>query len=166
LCDRAGFDVIRSDVVRKELAGLPASEPSPAHLRSALYSAEATDRTDAECLCQAERLLAAGRRVIVDDTFREERRRERFLIAATRHGVPGAVIVCDALPETVRRRLGKRTGDVSDADWITHLRAAEGWEESGVDVQRVLHAGSTEGTVEDALGRALDVLRRIDLLEQ
>lgn len=86
LCDRAGFEVIRSDVVRKELAGLPAAEPSPAHLRSALYSAEATDRTYAECLRRAERLLAAGWRVIVDATFREERRREQFLSAAARYG--------------------------------------------------------------------------------
>src|SRR5205807_565194 len=54
LADRAGFTVIRSDVVRKELARRPPNEPTPLDKRSKLYSAKWTDRTYAECLRQAE----------------------------------------------------------------------------------------------------------------
>jgi predicted kinase len=104
--------------------------------------------------------------VLVDATFREERQRQSFLNAAVRCGIPAAVVVCVAQPETVRRRLGERAGDASDADWSVYLRVAEDWEEAGADVGRVLHPVSTEGTAEEALGRSLDVLRRIGLLER
>ncbi len=162
---RAGFDVIRSDVVRKELAGLPVGGPSPPHLRDALYSADSTDLTYDECLRRAERLVADGRRVIVDATFRERHRRKAFLTAAVRWGVPAAVVVCEAPPETVRRRLAARTNDASDADWNTYRRAAESWEDAGEGERRLLHAVSTEGSPGEAVGRGLEALRGIGLFE-
>lgn len=162
---RAGFEVIRSDVVRKELAGLPAQEPSPPAMRAALYSAGSTDRTYGECLRRAEQLLAEGRRVIVDATFREEPRRKLFLEAAVRCGVPAAVVVCEASPETVHRRLEGRKEDASDADWNVYQRVAGNWEAAGPDVGRVLRSVSTEGTTEDALRQALDFLRGLGLLD-
>jgi aminoglycoside phosphotransferase family enzyme/predicted kinase len=163
LGESAGFDVIRSDVVRKELAGLPACLPSPPHLRESLYSAASTDRTYGECLRQAERLLAEGRRVLVDATFREERHRRTFLDAAVRCGVPAAVLLCRAEPGTARGRLDARHGDASDADWAVYLRVAAGWEEAGEEVVRVSQPMSTEGTVEQTLVRACGVLRSLGL---
>src|SRR5204862_1007368 len=53
LAERAGFAVVRSDVVRKELAGLPAGGPSPQPLWEGLYAPEWTERTYAECLRRA-----------------------------------------------------------------------------------------------------------------
>lgn len=161
----AGLDVIRSDVVRKELAGLPADEPSPSQLREALYSAEMTDRTYGECLRRAERMLGEGTRVLVDATFREERTRRAFVDAAVRCGVKVAVLVCEAEPGTVRDRLAARRGDASDADWDVSRRLAAGWEPGGPEVARVLHRVSTEGAVEQALGRALAVLAQQGLHE-
>ncbi len=73
LAERGHFHVIRSDVVRKELAGLADAQPTPAPLRDILYSLEWNERTYGECLRQAELLLDNGERVIVDATFREER---------------------------------------------------------------------------------------------
>jgi aminoglycoside phosphotransferase family enzyme/predicted kinase len=159
LADRTGFAVVRSDVVRKELANLPAHEPSPAGARPALYSAEATERTYAECLGRARNILRDGGRVIVDATFREEHARRRFLDLATASGVPVGVLVCEARPETVRARLAARTGDASDADWEVYTRAADRWEPPGPAVQRVLHVIPTDGTPADARARGLDALR-------
>src|SRR5262249_39483761 len=48
-----GFEVIRSDVVRKELAGVPAQT----RLGDAFYSPDWTDRTYAECLRRADAML-------------------------------------------------------------------------------------------------------------
>src|SRR5262249_20569256 len=78
LAERAGFEVIRSDVVRKELAG--ASE--------GIYTPEWAERTYAECLRRAEQVLFEGQRPLVDATFREERWRRDFLALADRWGVP------------------------------------------------------------------------------
>lgn len=164
LAGSAGFDVIRSDVVRKELAGLPAHEPSPAPVREALYAHERTDRTYAECLSRAERLLVEGRRVLVDATFREERQRKQFLDTAIRYGVPAAVLVCTVSPETARRRLEARNGGASDADWSIYLRVAAGWEEAGADVSRVLHTVPAEGSEENTLDAAREALHRAGLL--
>jgi aminoglycoside phosphotransferase family enzyme/predicted kinase len=159
LAERAGFAVIRSDVVRKELANLPAHEPSPAGARAALYSTGATERTYAECLTRARNVLRDGGRVIVDATFRGEHARRQFLDLATEYGVPVGVLVCEARPEAVRARLAERTGDASDADWEVYTRAAAQWEHPGPSVQRVLHATPTDGPPADALARGLDALR-------
>ncbi|VTU00091.1 aminoglycoside phosphotransferase : Uncharacterized protein OS=Desulfomonile tiedjei (strain ATCC 49306 / DSM 6799 / DCB-1) GN=Desti_1127 PE=4 SV=1: AAA_33 [Gemmataceae bacterium] len=163
LAGHAGFEVIRSDVVRKERANLPAHEPSPAEVRAELYSTGATERTYAECLGRARNILRDGGRVIVDATFGAERARRPFLDLATTTGVPVGVLICEARPETVRARLAERTGDASDADWEVYTRAAGLWEPPGPAVRRVLHVIPTDGTPADAVARGLDALRGLDV---
>jgi aminoglycoside phosphotransferase family enzyme/predicted kinase len=165
LSGRAGFEVVRGDVVRKELAGLPADQLSPAEVRASLYTPEWTDRTYAECRLRAERMLAEGKRVVVDATFREERYRRTFLDAAVRLGLPAVMLVCEAEPGTIRTRLDARTGDASDADWSVYERIAGRWETAGPDVARVLHTIPSGGSPADALERALEVLRGEGLAE-
>jgi predicted kinase len=165
LGNRAGFAVVRSDAVRKELAGLTVDEPSPPELRQSLYSPECTERTYAECLRRAEEHLLAGRRVIVDANFRREAQRLPFLEAASRWGVPAVVLLCEAKPETVRERLAARRGDASDADADVYARVAGDWEEPGREVGWVVRRASTDGPPEEGLRRACEVLRVIDLLD-
>jgi uncharacterized protein len=165
LVESAGFCVFRSDLVRKELAGLSSRQQAPAQLRAALYTPEWNERTYAECLRKAEGLLFKGKRVLVDATFREEKNRRGFLEAAARWGVPAGVLLCKAEPQTVRRRLEQRHGDASDADWSSYLQAAERWEEAGALTRPFLHAISTEGRPEEALSRALEALRQLRLRE-
>src|SRR4029079_13632324 len=105
-----------SDVIRKELARRPATEPTAAERRSKLYSARFTDRTYAECCRRAEEALLLGHRVIVDATFPDDVRRQQFLSLAARLAVPAAMFLCQADHETVRKRLAERQGDASDAD--------------------------------------------------
>jgi aminoglycoside phosphotransferase family enzyme/predicted kinase len=136
LAARANFQVIRSDVVRKELAGLPADAPAPAADQGGIYTRDWTDRTYAECLRRAEARLFEGERVIVDATFVEERRRQEFFDAALRWGVPALFLVCEADAATVKARLDARRGDASDADWEVYLHAARRWEEPGGQVAR------------------------------
>src|SRR5579884_50476 len=69
LAEKAGFDLIRSDVVRKELAAQDSASPQR---QQVIYTSEWTARTYAECLHRAEQLLFEGKRVIVDATFRED----------------------------------------------------------------------------------------------
>jgi aminoglycoside phosphotransferase family enzyme/predicted kinase len=164
LVARAGFTVIRSDVVRKVLANLPAHAQSPPDVRARLYAQEWTERTYTECLSRAECLLVDGQRVLVDATFGAERHRAAFVDLAVRCGVPVAVLICEAGPETVKRRLLARRNDASDADWDVYQRATGNWEAAGPDVRRVLRTVSTEGDSEQALDQALGVLREVGLV--
>lgn len=189
LADAAGFSVIRSDVVRKELAGLPIDglssqeaeveaqrgarsslaalrPPQPVHApdaRERLYTPEWNERTYAECRRRAEALLFEGKRVIVDATFREEKARRTFLETAVRCGVPGLILLCQADSETTRHHIAQRRGDASDADWNVYLRLAEDWEDFGNTTKNVLHPISTERSPEQAVSNALEVLRIVGL---
>jgi aminoglycoside phosphotransferase family enzyme/predicted kinase len=149
LAERAGFQVVRSDAVRKELAG--------ANFSGDLYSSEWSDRTYAECLRRAEAILWEGGRVIIDANFREESRRRAFMDAARRWCVPAVFFVCCCGPETSQTRLSRRKEDVSDADWAVYQQLAASWEEpSGVNraILEVIQSDADSATCEEqALGR-------------
>ncbi len=157
LAEKADFCLIRSDVVRKELAAPTRSA------REEIYTSEWTARTYAECLRRAEFLLFEGKRVLIDATFREEKQRRIFLEAAVERGVPGGMLLCRAEPDTVRRRLEQRRGDASDADWSVYLQLAASWEEPGAFTQRYCHVVSTEGGPEEGSSRAREALRQMRL---
>ena len=163
LARRAGFTVIRSDLVRKELAGLRCYKPTPSDLGTGLYSPGWTGRTYAECLRRAEAIVLDGGRALVDATFRQERHRRDFLDAGAGWGVPAALLLCEVGTETARARLESRTGDASDADWVVYQHAAATWEGLGADTRRSCHTASTEGTPDQVLARALEAVRRVGL---
>ncbi|MFO0841437.1 MAG: AAA family ATPase [Gemmataceae bacterium] len=155
LADRAGFEVIRSDAVRKEPGQAGRGRP---------YTPGWDDRTYAECLRRAERLLFEGRRVLIDATWREQRRRRAFLGAAARWGVPGGLLICQATPETVRRRLAARRGDVSDADWAVYQELVKGWEGvEGLSPGHV-HTVPSDGDPGQVADHAAGALRELGLL--
>ena len=124
LASHAGFEVIRSDQVRKELAD--ASGVSRRRRRSTATRPESTRPSGTnepieECLARAEAALFEGKRVIVDATFRDESQRRRFLDLAAQWSVPGILLICQADAAVVktpargapRRCVGRRLGDLS-----------------------------------------------------
>lgn len=163
LAEQAGFQVIRSDVVRKELAGVPATAPSQAGFGQDLYTPRWSERTYAECLRRAQALLFEGRRVLVDANFRDEARRRMFLDFAAAWAVPAVLLVCEADPETIRTRLQTRLGDASDADWSIYQQAAAAWQPPGERTRQRMRQISTNGTRAQGDAHALDVLRQLGL---
>jgi predicted kinase len=132
-------------------------------LGEGIYTAEWTERTYAECLARAERLLFEGNRVIVDASFGEEAQRRTFLEAATRLGVPAVMILCQAAPDVVRQRLHDRRGDASDADWSVYQAACARWEDIGPGTRELVRPVSTMGARDQALAQALEVLAEADV---
>lgn len=164
LAARAEFTVIRSDLVRKELAGRVDGDRTEAAFGEGIYTPEWDDRTYAECLRRAEEIVFGAGRAMVDATFREESRRRLFLDAARRWGVPARLLICRAGADVVRRRLDRRRDDASDAGWVVYQEAARRWEEpAGAtrDATGMIDAG---GTPEQTLRLALDSLRAAGLL--
>ncbi len=141
LARQAGFELIRSDQIRKELAaqsslvGVHRADLDP----SEIYTREWTDKTYQSCLDRADAALFDGKRVLIDATFRQESQRQRFLDLAATWGVPAVLLLCQADPDTIKSRLDKRRDDVSDADWSIYLQAAERWEPLGAPTQRQAH---------------------------
>jgi predicted kinase len=163
LAETAGFIVIRADVVRKEIAGLPVLEPPADEDRERLYSADWTERTYAECLSRAEQLLWQGKRALVDATFREERRRQEFLQAAVRCGVEAGVLLCAAAPETVRQRLAERRQNPSDADWSVYVDIAGRWQPMSASTARCARTVVTDGNPDEVNPLALEAVRLLGL---
>ena len=161
LAGAAGFAVIRSDVVRKGLAGLGPDESAAAGFGEGIYAPEWTERTYAACLERADALLFEGRRVVVDASFGRAEHRERFRSLAARRGVPFVLLTCEAAEDVVRRRLAGRAGDASDADRAIYRRAAASREPIGsAEAHEPI---DTSAGPDDALERALAALGRAGL---
>ncbi|HEY2525473.1 MAG TPA: AAA family ATPase [Candidatus Binataceae bacterium] len=125
LADRLGFDWLRSDEIRKRLAGVaPAVRLSDGYGAGA-YSRDFTEKTYAALLDQAAAHLDNGAGVIVDATFAASVYRVQALALAARARVPVLFVECTASRDEIVRRLtarAARTDEVSDADVATYLR--------------------------------------------
>ncbi|WP_075222237.1 AAA family ATPase [Acuticoccus yangtzensis] len=108
----AGAVVIRSDSVRKRLAGHAPEE----RLDGASYTAAATGAVYRRLRVDARRALHAGCPVILDATFADPAERHRAETVAAMAGVPFTGLWLSAPDAALRRRIAARHGDASDAD--------------------------------------------------
>jgi hypothetical protein len=107
---RLGAIVVRTDVVRKRLAGVPRERVAPA-FGEGLYAPEMGRRTYVEAARLAGELLGAGWPVIVDGSFSRVAERTAARALADRHGLPFAVLWCDAPDDVLAERLRSRSED-------------------------------------------------------
>jgi len=164
LSERAGFSLIRSDVVRKQLARLTPEESARSSYAEGIYTPEWTDRTYAECLAGAEQMLVEGKRVIIDASFGSDQKRRDFLELAERLRLARLFMICRTDMDTMRKRLSARRGDASDADGSIAPAAAERWEPVGPLTSQLAREVSTSGPPEHPLAQALQSLREAGLL--
>ena len=123
--------VLRSDLRRKQLAGVRRTERATAEFGSGIYAEDMTARTYRALLAQADVDLVGRRSVVVDASFGRAAQREPFLNLAKRHHVPFVVIETMAPEGVIRARMEKRSSDraeVSDADFAVYLRMREVYE--------------------------------------
>jgi predicted kinase len=105
--------VISSDATRKRLGGLHVHERGG----PALYTDAFTDRTQTAMQDQAGEVLASGRGVILDATFRDPRARRAARALAHAAGRPFLFVELTCDEETLRARLRQRAASpgLSDA---------------------------------------------------
>lgn len=153
-----GWPVLRSDVVRKELAGLAPTQPAGGEFGAGLYDASTTDGVYAALVERAARHLALGSSVVVDASFTDRRHRAEARGAADRLGAVPVELRCDVARSEADRRLTERSRrgtDASDATPEVARRMAERadpWPEAATL--------STDGSRQETLGAALEVLAR------
>ena len=120
LAQRAGLQVLSSDVIRKASAGVQPTTPAHMTYGEGLYTAERTETTYRQMFEQAESLLAGGHSVVLDASFIRQRHCLQAKQLAARVGAEFCIVECWCPEEELRRRLDARVargGSVSDGRW-------------------------------------------------
>ncbi len=115
LAGRLGFTVLNSDRIRKELAGIPPEQKSPAPYQAGIYSRSWTERTYKELLHRAAELLSHGESVIADASWICADLRAAAAAVADGAAADVVQLHCTAPAELAARRMSSRTGSASDA---------------------------------------------------
>ncbi|WP_458096946.1 bifunctional aminoglycoside phosphotransferase/ATP-binding protein [Roseomonas sp. WA12] len=102
---------LRSDEIRKRLAGLPPEVPLPA----SAYTTAASDAVHEALFRDATAALRGGHSVLADAAFLDPARRAGIESVARAAGVPFDGFWLDAPIEVLRERVAARRGDASDA---------------------------------------------------
>lgn len=113
---------IRSDAVRKHLAGIPLTESGS----DRLYTAAMTEKTYERLLELGLVLVKAGYTVILDAKYDRLDLRQPVIAQATENNLTLKIIHCTAPESVLRDRLNQRQHDISDAtaDLIVTQQAA------------------------------------------
>jgi aminoglycoside phosphotransferase family enzyme/predicted kinase len=133
LSDVLGMTWLRSDEIRKNLAGMAVNEHAYEKPDEGIYRPEFSDRVIREMLREAELLLERGESVVLDATWAEERRREWARDLAARTSSNLTEILCDTPLAVAKERVARRMASLdepSDAtpDIVEHVAASfEPW---------------------------------------
>ncbi len=134
--------MIRSDVIRKRLAGVDTF----ARLGPEGYTAELTEHTYRTVAEEAARVLETGHSVIADAVFARPHERRAIADVAATAGVPFAGLWLNAPPDVMLRRVAKRRRNPSDATPDV-VRQQLAYDVGGIDWRPIDSAGPKKQTV-------------------
>ncbi len=109
---------VRSDAVRKQLAGVALQQTNSTPYQRGIYSVEMTKRTYRSLLDKARAIIDSGRWAILDATFAQRAQRLEAEALAHSLGTGFGIIYCTASRSELANRLDKRSRlhlDISDA---------------------------------------------------
>jgi uncharacterized protein len=153
IVDQLGWTLVRSDVVRKELAGHAGSGPSPGALDRGIYAPDFTARTYEAVVSQASAALARGECVVLDASWADQCWRDRALRMAANTSSELVALRCDAPPAVAEARTEERRragNDVSDAN-VDIARAMRARFASWPEAQVVDTTGSVAASIAAAV---------------
>lgn len=155
LAEAQSWVVLRSDEVRKDLAGIGHTVRSSAPPGAGIYDTAHTEATYAELARRSERLLGLGESVVVDASFADAAQRDVLRAVAARSASVLSELRCEVEPDVAVTRLERRARegtDVSDATVEVATRMAahfEAWPEAA----RLDTAAPPGAVLDAALGR-------------
>ncbi len=154
---------LRSDVERKRMHGIPATER--ASRESGLYASSATQDTYLRLRTLAETVVRAGWPAIIDATFLKAEPRAQFRQLARELGVPFLILDMRAGEATLKARIMQRERtehDASDAGLeVLALQLASHDPLSEQEMPEVLAVDAEAGRYEDA---AVEVRSRLEAM--
>lgn len=139
-----GAVLLRSDLIRKELAGVDPLTRLP----EAAYSRESSNHVYGEMFNRAAQVLAQGHSALLDAAFLTVTERIEAAEIAHAAGVDFLGIFLTAAPEVRVQRVGSRRGDASDANEAVALG------------QEAIDPGTIDWTLIDASGTPDETLAR------
>jgi len=113
--------VVDADRTRKQLAGVAPDDPLPESPWTGFYSLEFTRKVYSELWRRASAVLASGRPVILDASFRGKAHRAEAKRLAKANGVPFVFVECRAPDELCRERLREREKKRTVSDGRTEV---------------------------------------------
>jgi aminoglycoside phosphotransferase family enzyme/predicted kinase len=127
---RTGFQILNSDRVRKQLAGVSPHDHPHSPYKEGMYSDGFSKMTYDAMLAGAGKLLESGRGAIIDATFKSSADRLKAFALAADLRLPVIFVECVVSTEEIARRLIQRAkeadDEVSDATVEIHeLQRAE-----------------------------------------
>jgi len=150
--------VLRSDVVRKKLAGLEPHQDASSAFGTGLYTPEWDERTYAALCEEARQALRRGELVILDASFGRSQERERAFELARQWGVPAWFVHVSAPQAVTEARICARRDDASDADVEVHRAARQAWERSTLAVAARTLSVDADRPVSSMVQDVVDVL--------
>ena len=121
LAQKLGYTVLRSDEIRKTLAGLNPYQNAQSEFGKGIYTEEMTQKVYRTMVEKAKDIVRKGGKVILDATFLRSWQRELVL-----RYFPSAVFIWIWAPEkVVLKRLKNRKGDISDATPEVYFKQKE-----------------------------------------
>lgn len=102
---------LRSDAVRKQLAGIPVEQRGS----DEMYTPEMTQKTYDRLLDLALLLAAQGQTVILDAKYDRVALRQAVIEQTQAAGIPLTIVACEAPMDVLRERVAARSGDIADA---------------------------------------------------
>ena len=111
LASRIGAKLISSDIIRKEIAGIPTTEHRLDNFGKGIYSKAFTIKTYKEILHRAEKHLSKGESVILDATFSKREQRKAVFELVEKVKAKPLFIECQCSENITRKRLLEREND-------------------------------------------------------
>lgn len=153
LSHELGLSQFVSDRIRKELAGLAATESRVGSYGLGIYSPEVDAATYEELYTRTEMALGRGESVVVDATFKKRRDRDRFVDLAQQYEILPVIVQTVCPDEVIRQRLERRlhAPDVISDGRLEHLERQRAEFEPPGDNGAKLIIVDTSGLIEDTV---------------
>lgn len=140
-----GARVLRTDVLRKRLAG----QQLTARLPADAYGEAMTQRVYDALFTEAAAILASGHGAMVDAVFARESERNAIGEIAAQHNVPFIGLWLEAPLPVMEQRIGRRRDDASDAT-VEVVRRQQAYDIGRMTWRRIGASGSLNDVVERA----------------
>lgn len=154
-----GARLLRSDVIRKEILGIPLFEHRKRGLEK-IYSHRTTLKVYKKMLSDGLKLLKQGQPVILDATFPNEFYRKPVIRAAEKEKIPYFFVECRASEKKILERLKKRQKkrEISDATVDVYLQKRKEFERIELPKEHYIFIDTEKNNVDE---EANNVLKKV-----